>query len=54
MVGGWREVEARKNWQPKRGESPKNSGRLEGSRGQKKLEAENVCQAEKWWEDGEK
>ena len=39
MVGGWREVEARKNWRSKWRGRPKRGGRLEKSRGQKKLEA---------------
>ena len=40
MVGGWRDVEARYNWRLKMGGRPKKGGRLERSRGQKKLAAE--------------
>ena len=53
MVGGWREVEARKYWRPKWGGSPKKGGRLERSRGQEKLEVEKEWDAKKECETGE-
>ena len=40
MLGGWRDVEARKNRRPKKSGRPKRSGRPVNSGGQKKSEVE--------------
>ena len=54
MLGGWREVEGRKNWSLKRSGRLKKGGKPVNSRGQKKMEAEKGWEAKKWLEPGEK
>ena len=53
-MGGWSEVDAGERWRPKWGGRITRGGGPEGSRGQKKVEAEMGWEAETRWEAGGK